>query len=464
VKHLRTLSLPSMLPDRKKGPSRRQLLRALGVSAAAAPLVPALDGWAAAADAPAKRLLLLFTPDGIVPDQWWPKGSETEFTFPSILAPLDRHKADLIVLKDMPRYNGGSGGAHEHGMGGLWTGNSISGNQGMAPSVDQIIAKGLPTVTDFQSLQFGVQSFYNAGDANAKAASVNSYMIYSGPRAKVPAESDPYKMFDRIFGGGFQPPTPGATPAPGAPDVGMERIRAERRSILDFLKADLGDVRLKLGKDDGAKLDAHLESVRDIERRLQGTVGSPILTTCTPGGKPPMLDLNSNASFPGLLTLTNKMVAAAFACDRTRIASLQYSRGFSNHIHSWVGARDTHHTLSHGTSNAPVLAKIQTFYMEHIAQLLDELKAVQDGGKPMLDNMLVVYGNELYLGWTHGVSPEPCWWAGKLGGAVKPGRFLDFAGTYDHNQMLQTMVQLMGLSPQKVGDLGKPGTIPPLMA
>ena len=464
MKYLRTLSLASTLPNRKRGPSRRQLLRALGVSAAAAPLVPALDGWAAAADAPAKRLLLLFTPDGIVPDQWWPQGTETDFTFPAILEPLNRHKADMIVLKDMPRHNGGSGGAHEHAMGGLWTGNSISGNQGMAPSVDQIIAKGLPTVTDFQSLQFGVQSFFNTGDANAKAASVNSYMIYSGPRAKVPAESDPYKMFDRIFGAGFRPATPGGAPMPGAPDITMDRVRAEKKSILDFLKADLSDVRLKLGKDDGVKVDAHLESVRDIERRLQGTIGGPVLTACSPGGKPQMIDLNNNASFPALITVTNKMVAAAFACDRTRIASLQYSRGFSNHVHSWVGARETHHTLSHGTANAPVLAKIQTFYMGHIAQLLDDLKAVDEAGKPMLDNMLVVYGNELFLGWTHGVSPEPCWWAGRLGGAVKPGRFLDFAGKFDHNQMLQTMTRLMGVDVPKVGDLGAAGTIPALLA
>jgi hypothetical protein len=463
VNYLRSLTLDGAVSS-KKGPSRRQLLRALGVSAAAAPMIPMLDGWARAADAPPKRLLLVFTPDGIVPDQWWPKGTETEFTFPSILEPLNRHKADMIVLKDMPRHNGGSGGAHEHGMGGLWTGNSISGNQPMAASIDQIIAKGMPTQTDFQSLQFGVQSFFNTGDANAKAASVNSYMIYSGPRAKIPAESDPYKMFDRIFGSGFKPPTPGGMPQPGAPDMTVDRVRAEKKSILDFLKADLNDVRGKLGKDDGAKVDAHLESIRDIERRLMGTVGGPVLAACSPGGKPQMLDLNNNASFPALIPLTNKMVAAAFACDRTRIASLQYSRGFSNHVHSWVGANATHHTLSHGTQNAPVLGRIQTWYMTHIAQLLDELKGVQEGGVPLLDNMLVVYGNELYLGWTHGVSPEPCWWAGKLGGRLKTGRFLDFAGKFDWNQMLQTMTALYGVNVPKVGDLGAQGVIPPLMS
>jgi len=437
------------------------LLKALGVSAAAAPLIPALDGWATAADASIKRLLLVFTPDGIVPELWWPSGTETNFTFPAngILTPMERHKADMIILKDMQRFNGGSGGAHEHGMGGLWTGNSIAGNQNMAPSVDQIIAKGIKPTTAFESLQFGVQPYYNAGDANAKADSVNSYMIYSGPKAQMPAEGDPYKMFDRIFGNGFMAPSAGGS-QPAKPDPVAERIRAEKQSIIDFLKGDLTDVRSKLGKEDGAKIDAHLETVRDIEKRLTGQVGGGVLTTaCAPGAKPAMLDLNSNDNFPMLIPLTNKMVAAAFACDRTRIASLQYSRGFSNHIHKWVGAQETHHTLSHGTSNAPVLAKIQQFYFTHIATLIDNLKAVTEAGKPMLDNMLVVYANELYLGWTHGVSPEPCIWMGKLGGTIKStGRFITTKG--NHNQMLTTMAHAFGVNIDKVGDLGTPGVLP----
>jgi uncharacterized protein DUF1552 len=458
VKHLRTLSLG------KNAPTRRQLLKALGVSAAAAPLIPSLDGWAAPGG-PAKRLLLVFTPDGTVPERWYPQGTETAFTFPGanhILAPLAKHQKDMIFFKDIPRHNGGSGGAHEHGMGGLWTGNSIAGNQNMAPSVDQIIAKTMPKQTDFQSLQFGVQSYYLSGDANAKTASVNSYMIYSGPKAQMPAEADPYKMFDRIFGG-FSPPTPAAGGGAPKPDPNNDRIRAEKQSILDFIKADITDVRLKVGKEDGAKIDAHLETVRDIERRLTSAPDSAVLAGCSPQ-KGQMFDLNKNESFPMLIPLTNKMVAAAFACDRTRIASLQLSRGFSNHIHSWLGAKETHHTISHGAGNAGILGNIQAWYMNHISGLLDELTNVQEAGKPMLDNMLVVYGNELYLGWTHGVSPEPTWWAGKLGGTVKStGRFLDYAGKYNWNQMLTTIARAFGVMVDKVGDLGTPGFIPDLL-
>jgi Protein of unknown function (DUF1552) len=174
-----------------RGLNRRQLLKALGITAAASPLIPNLDSWAA--DATIKRLVLLFSSSGVVPEVFNPTGTETNWNFPAggILEPLNRHKADMIFFKDIPRFNGGSGGAHEHAMGGLWTGNSISGNQGMSASVDQIIAQKLGKVTDFQSLQFGVAPFFNAGDRNAKADSVNSYMIYSAPKAKVPAEGDP---------------------------------------------------------------------------------------------------------------------------------------------------------------------------------------------------------------------------------------------------------------------------------
>ncbi|HXU80355.1 MAG TPA: DUF1552 domain-containing protein [Polyangia bacterium] len=463
MNYLRTLERGKI--GNKRSPSRRQLLKALGVGAAAAPLIPALDGWAQgnAASGP-PRLLLLFTPDGIVPDKWYPTGSETAWNFPAggICEPLNKHKGDMIFFKDIPRFNGGSGGAHEHAMGGLWTGNSISGNQGMAPSVDQIIAQKLPKVTDFQSMQFGVAPFFNAGDANAKSTSVNSYMIYSAPKAKIPAEGDPYKMFDRLFGGGFMAPMAGGSPS--APNPMMERVRAEKQSIIDYVTGEITDVKLRVGKEDGTKIDAHLETVRDIERRLTSSGSKTVSAGCSPGTKPGMIDLNNNSCHPLLMPIVNKMVAAAFACDRTRIASLQYSRGFSNTVHSWVGAKATHHTLSHGTQNAGVLADIQHWYFGHIAQLIDELKAVQEGGKPMLDNMLVVYGNEVYLGWTHGVSPEPTFWMGKLGGMVpNTGRFIDAGGKWNWNQMLTTIARAMGVMVDKVGDLGTPGIIPNLL-
>src|SRR6185369_6192477 len=94
--------------------------------------------------------------------------------------------------------------------------------------------------------------------------------LYSAPKAQVPAESDPYKMFDRIFGT-FKAPASGGGPA--QPDLNMEKIRMEKQSILDYLKGDVNDVKPKLGKDDWNKVSAHLDIIREVEGRLAGSHG-----------------------------------------------------------------------------------------------------------------------------------------------------------------------------------------------
>src|SRR5688572_8768531 len=155
------------LPANRSGrgtTSRRQLLRALGVSAAAAPFVPALDSWAAGAAV--KRLVTVFYPHGVVPENYWPGGTETNFTIAtgSILEPMTPHKADMIVFKNLKRPSRGPG-EHERCGGNLWTGTALAAGSQDAngPSVDQIVAKewkesGAPV--DFASVQFGAQTSY----------------------------------------------------------------------------------------------------------------------------------------------------------------------------------------------------------------------------------------------------------------------------------------------------------------
>ena len=446
MKLLRTL-------ERGKGTtSRRQLLKALGVSAAAAPLLPALDGWAAGTG-PIKRLLLLFTPDGIVDEQWYPTGSETQWAFPTggIMDAMNRHKNDLIFVKGLPRKTSGSG-AHEQAMGGLWTGCGLLGSKRPSgPSVDQIIAKQLPKETDFPSLQFGAMSFFGGPGVMYRYESVNSYMIYSAADASIPAEQDPYKLFDRVFAG---------VSTGGVGDtMAMDKIRAERKSIIDFVKDELTDVQGKVGREDRAKIDNHLEATLEIERRLQNVGTRPVGSVQRPA---PGIDISKNDSYPMVIPLMNKLLVSTLAADRTRVASMQYSRGFSKHTHSWVGAKTDHHTLSHQTAQKPVLAAIQKWYMGHLADLLDALKGVQENGKPMLDNMLVVYANEVHTGWNHDPGPVPAWWAGHLGGVVpKTDRFID-SSQYDWNQMLVTMAQGMGVNVDKIGNMGGSGKIPGL--
>jgi hypothetical protein len=449
VKLLRTLSLG------KQATSRRQLLKALGVSVAAAPFIPTLDGWAAPGATPPKRLLLLFSPHGVIPENYWPTGADTNFAFPagSILEPFAPHKNDMIVFKGLKRPTKGRG-AHEIVMVNLWTGTSMhpSTQDATGPSIDQVIAKALPKETTYESLQFGVQTtFWGEGDITSRLGSPNSTMIYAGTQQRMYPENDPYKMFDRLF----------AMPGDTGNATQAAKARAQRKSLLDFVQLELGDVSAKVGKDDQTKIASHLEATRALERQLQDPA-----KTCGGVTRPDgMIDLAANANHPALIPIANQLVLSALTCDRTRVASLQYSRSFSLQKHTWLGATDGHHPISHNQGAKKILTDIQRWYMGHFASLIAGLKGVQEGGKPMLDNMLVVYVSELYTPWNHVADPSACFMFGKLGGVIpRTGRMIDYAGGHDHNQFLVSICQAMGLSTtSKVGDLGGQGPLPNLL-
>jgi hypothetical protein len=446
MKYLRAL-------ERGKGTaSRRQLLKALGVTAAAAPFLPALDSWAAGA--PAKRLVTVFYPHGVVPENYWPGGTETAFTFAanSILEPMTPHKADMIVFKNLKRPSRGPG-EHERCGGNLWTGTALANGSQDAngPSVDQIVAKAVGMGSDFQSLQFGVQTSY-WGENDVKDGSPNTSLIYAGPRARIYPELDPEKQFARIFGSAM-------TTGPSAGNLGdIERTRAEKQSILDYVKAEIAAVQTKVSTEDRRKIDSHLELTRDVERRLQMPA-----KTCGAVEKPAGgMELVKNDNFPALIKVMNKLLVAAMACDRSRVASMQYSRSFSMHRPTWLGIKDGHHTLSHNTGMKAQMTSIARWYMQQTSELLADFKAVQEGGKPMLDNMLVVVSSELCTPWNHVAEPSPNLFFGKAAGAIpRPGRYIDFANQHDHNQFLVTVCHAMGVTNvNHVGDLGMDGKLP----
>ena len=442
--------------ERGKGTtSRRQLLRALGVTAAAAPFVPALDSWAAGA--PIKRLVTVFYPHGVVPENYWPGGTETAFTFApgSILEPLAAHKADMIVFKNLKRPSRGPG-EHERCGGNLWTGTALAAGSQDAngPSVDQIVAKEVGSATDFASVQFGAQTSY-WGEGETKDGSPNTSLIYAAARARIYPELDPEKQFTRLFGSA-------ATMGPAAGNMGdIARTRAEKQSVLDYVKDEIMALQGRVSTDDKRKIDSHLELTRDIERRLQAPAKSCGAVEKPAGG----MDLVKNDNLPALIKVMNKLMVAAIACDRTRVASMQWSRSFSNHRPVWLGVKDGHHTLSHNTGMKAQMTTIARWYMQQAADLLADFKSMQEGGKPLLDNLLVVVCSELCTPWNHNAEPTPNLFFGKAGGAVpRPGRYVDFANQHDHNQFLTTICHAMGVTKvTKVGDLGMDGTLPGIL-
>jgi hypothetical protein len=277
-------------------------------------------------------------------------------------------------------------------------------------------------------------------------------MIYAGPKQRIPAEFDPFKMFDRLFGNGTGAPV-------SADPAAADKIRARRKSILDFVGEELGDLKATtVGKDDRLKIDSHEQAVRDIETSLTAPA-----KTCGGIARPDgMLDINVGANFPKLIGVMNSLAASAFACDRTRIASMQYSRGFSRHTHTWLGLKDWHHTISHNAGAKGPLTAMQRWYMDRFKELFDLLSGFTENGKPMLDSMLCLYINELNTPWNHMAYPSSGWTVGKANGALpRTGRYLNYNNSQDHNQLLTTMCHAMGVtSVTHVGDLGSPGILP----
>jgi hypothetical protein len=462
--------LRSSLLDRH-ATSRRSLLKALGVSAVAAPFVPVLDGWAASATAAKgpQRLALLFAPHGVNPAKYWPtKGAtETDFTIPAgddaILKPLMPHRADMIFFDGLKRATCCGGMDHERLLDSLYSGCKSDGANhriGTGITIDQIIAnRWAPAkTTTFPSLQFAVQNYFWGGSFSREGAA-DADMIYAGPGAKIPAEWDPTKMFGKLFG---NLPAGGSTADPA-----FMKLRAQKKSVLDFVNGELTSLQGQVvGKDDRGKIQSHLDAIREIERTLQ----APMATCGAIEAPDGTIDSHQNDNHPKLVPIMNKLFAAAFRCDRTRVASLQYSRAFSELYFRWIPgmkADKFHHDISH-MANDPRIGIIQQWYQARFAELLQMLKDVTEFGEPMLNNMLVVNAMEMHTPWNHDcANRQPNWIAGKLGGVIpRTGRLIDYKGQNDHHQFLITILHAFGLGDvNMIGNIegSMPGALPNLL-
>lgn len=423
---------------KKPGLSRRALLSGLGVSTALLPFLPALE--AQGQELAPLRLILWFTPHGTVYDNWKPSGGQTDFTLSPILKPLEPYRAKLNILDGLRVQADGVGAPHTKGPPLLWTASPLNddmtftradGSGGMyygwnsAPSLDQVIINELNPTTPYKSLEFGVRS----GGSHP-----GSRMIYTAAETPLAPETNPWAAFKRLIG-----------------DIGktadeLERLKAERRSVLDVLDGELSRLSSKVGRADQQKIDAHLAAVREVELRLQGSSIScqgPVLGT--------EVDTNKASNTPVVMEAMISLMAATLSCGLSNFASMQYRVGENDggYLYDWLGISDLeHHLMTHEadtnlTAKAE-LTKIYTWYAEMFGKFLGKLEATPEGDGSMLDNSLVVWGSELGKGNSHSFEKMPFVVAGGAAGKLETGRFLQFNGV-EHNRLLVSLAQLMGV-------------------
>lgn len=458
--------------------TRRRLLQGLGVSAGLAPLLPLLNASAQSANV-IKRLVLIFQPDGAPARDYnntvdfRPQGSETDFSFHAIHAPYAAHQSKVVLPWGLKLTAGGAGEAHAFGMAGLWTastlhepspgadfdgGNGHRTGWGSGPSIDQIVASAFGSEapysvapddpnqeTPFRTVELGVSSL--------NPTSLNR-MIYTGDNAPVHPEQDPGAAFQRLLGD-VRP-----TGEVAAPDPLAGQRQAEQGAVVDWLRNDLGRLKRRVGSEDYAKIEAHLEGLLAIEQRITATATSSSAELACNAGVAP----GGGASYAEQTRQMMDIMVGALSCDVTRVISLQLSYAFSHITHSWLGHNDDHHNMSHdGTDRTRELSDIDTWYSEQVAYLLTQMDSVSEGEGTLLDNSLVVVGRE--LGSTaHRMDRWPVVLAGGAGGRLVGGRWLDVEGR-EHAELLVSIAQLMGLDTNSVGNrVANSGPLPGIIS
>ncbi len=421
--------------------TRREFLRGLGLGAAVLPFVTGLPSLASpGAPRRKQRLVIMFSPDGVVPPTFWPTEEGETFTFKESLSPLEPFKKQTLVLHGVCDRVRGDGDSHMRGIGCLLTGAELfPGNvQGGSDtpagwssgiSIDQevknFLQKDPATRTRFGSLEFGVMV--------PDRADTWTRMSYVGPNKPIAPIDNPYQMFNKLYG--------------------RAKDQQNLKSVLDDLKEDLAKVRSSVAPADRRILDEHTSLVRQMEADLKANV------TKDPGHAFPEIEpgvREDNDNMPKISKLQMDMMVSSFAADFTRVATLQYTNSVGQPRMKWLGINEGQHDLSHEPDTnkdaQDKLTRINKWYCGELAYLAKRLAETPEPGGvgSLLDNTLIVWTNELGKGNSHTLDNIPFVMVG--GGLdFKMGRSLKFQRV-PHNRLLLSMAHGFGHRIERFGN------------
>jgi len=421
--------------------NRREFIRDLGIGATALPFILNLPSLGFANQQRRKqRLVVMFSPNGVVPSAFWPDEEGSSFQLKESLKPLEPFRDRTLILHGVCDQVRGDGDNHMRGMGCLLTGielfpGNIQGGSdtpaGWAKglSIDQEIKNHLQskpeTRTRFGSLEWGVMV--------PDRADTWTRMVYAGPNRPIAPIDDPYQMFAKLYG--------------------RMKDQESLKSILDDLEDDLHKVGSVVSTEDRQLLEEHATFVREMERELQDTRSRDIghaVPEIEPGVK------HDNANMPKTSKMQIDLMVNSFAADFARVATLQYTNSVGGARMRWIGVTEGHHELSHNPDSdkksQESLTKINKWYCEQMAYLAKRLAETPEpgGGGSLLDNTLIVWTNELGKGNSHTLNDIPFVLAGN-GLDFRMGRSIKYKKV-PHNRLLLALANGMGHHIEKFGN------------
>ncbi|HKB10228.1 MAG TPA: DUF1552 domain-containing protein [Vicinamibacterales bacterium] len=429
---------------------RRTFLRGLGATLA----LPVLDSMlpsvsAAGPSAPPVRLGYVYTPNGIVgacdksprPFMWTPKSAGANVEFGPTMKALEPYREQLNVFSGLAQVTGralGDGpGDHARATATFLTGVHPRKTGGadfqLGISADQVAAKALGAYTQLSSLELGLEPQPLAGNCDSGYTCAYMSMSWRGPTSPLPAEINPRVVFERLFGDG------------DSTDAHARAVRlASQKSVLDYVTASLSRLRMAVGAGDKRKLEEYLESVRDIERRIQLAESQNAMlqlpTMERPGAVPD--------DYLQYTRLMIDMQVVAWQTDMTRVSSLMLGRDGSNRAYREIGISDGHHSISHhqgDNERLDKLIKIDELHVSMFAYLLERLSETPDGDGTLLDHSMVLFGSSISESNIHTHDDLPIVLAGGANGRLKGNRHLVYAKETPLNNLFLNMFDLAGV-------------------
>jgi hypothetical protein len=429
---------------RKLHLSRRTLLRGLGAGVALPlmdAMVPAATPLAATAAAPKPRMAFVYFPHGAVMDKWTPTATGTAFDLPQILKPLEPYKKHLTVISGLENKSAIAAPVHAITPG-TWlscVAPRISHDPYGGVTADQLAAQHIGQDTPLPSLEMGTEEQGGEGSCDRNyGCSYGKTISFSTPSNPLPMEHNPRKLFQQLFGQG---------------DTTEERtlLAGENQSILDLVREDAASLAKTLGARDKALLGDYLDTVREIERRVE-KLSSRDLSALTLPDAPSGIPSN----FDQHMALMFDMMALAFQANLTRVASYMMAAEVSNQPYNFIGVPDAFHPLSHHANDPRKLerlATVQTFNTKMFAGFVKKLSELPDGdGGTMLDTSIVLFGSNMSNSNLHDHYPLPTAVLGHGGGRIKGGQHVKYDQKTPIANLHQTLLDRVGVPMEKFGD------------
>ena len=402
----------------KRALPRRTMLRGIGATVALPLLdamVPAMTAAASTPARPVRRLGYVFIPMGSDTPRWTPPGKDDLKDLSPILRPLGPHRDDVTVVTNMELQNAYPG-THA-------TSNSAylscakaklteSSDYYLGTTVDQIAAREIGQETQIPSLELGMDILETVGQCDDGFACVyQNNLSWSSPTTPLPYEAHPRKVFNRLFG-------------EGTPEARGKTLK-KKASLLDRVKSDVARLRHELGTDDRTKVDQYLDSVREVERRIQ------IAEAGVGQSAPPDMErpVGVPAAYADHVHLMFDLQVLALQADITRVITFQLAREGSTRSYHEIGVSEPHHPLTHHGNNPEMVAKVAKINEYHVslfASLLERLKTTPDGEGSLLDHSVYMYGSGMGDPNKHDHINLPILVAGGCAGRLKGGRHIRY--------------------------------------